>query len=623
MHRRGKQLAGYVLLLALSFLVATVAGYTPLGRQIDCDAYDWMFRLHRFAPWQPESAILAIDEGSLSQFGGVTGLRAMLAGALERLSTAQPKAVVVDLTLTDRGGDPREDDRLEAAMRGTRNLVLASEMLPSGESWQDPLPRFRQWAAAVGHVHAAPGEYDGVDRQIPLEKAALNRQRRWALSLEAFRLARGVGRIVESPEDLQVGGRLIPARREDARAVFIRFLPAQADGSTAIPRVPMRQLLADSAAAKLFRGKVVFIGVTAESAARDRLMTPISSMRPMPGVEIHASAFETLAHGQFLTSASDAEVAGVDLLMVILAAAVFLTFSGWAAYALGGVLLAVGCVLPYYLFTRGVVFPITSPLAAVWLAVAGAATYQHFVARRQLQRAEAEKSRYQQAVHFVTHEMRTPLTAIQGSSELMSRYELSEEKRKQITNLIHSESKRLARMIETFLNVEKLSAGQMELKRERVPVTGLTDACLERVQPLADRKRIRLRRVSVEDVTLMGDRELLEYAFYNLLTNAIKYSPAETEVTVSGHREGEDFWLAVQDQGIGMDQNELRNVFRKFYRTKKAVASGEAGTGIGLSIVEQIVSQHGGRIVATSAPGKGSCFTLVFPAMAEATRAGT
>ena len=114
--------------------------------------------------------------------------------------------------------------------------------------------------------------------------------------------------------------------------------------------------------------------------------------------------------------------------------------------------------------------------------------------------------------------------------------------------------------------------------------------------------------------TLSGDRELLEYAFYNLLTNAVKYSPAETEVHVSSDLAGGELRLAVRDQGIGMDSKELRQIFKKFYRTKRAEASGEVGTGIGLSIVEQIVTHHGGRIDVTSAPGKGSCFTMILKA---------
>ena len=106
----------------------------------------------------------------------------------------------------------------------------------------------------------------------------------------------------------------------------------------------------------------------------------------------------------------------------------------------------------------------------------------------------------------------------------------------------------------------------------------------------------------------------MEYAVYNLLTNAVKYSPPDTQVTVKCRLEGAQLRLSVQDQGIGMDAKELRQIFQKFYRTKRAEASGEAGTGIGLSIVEQIVQHHGGKMEVTSQPGQGSCFTIAFRA---------
>jgi signal transduction histidine kinase len=135
------------------------------------------------------------------------------------------------------------------------------------------------------------------------------------------------------------------------------------------------------------------------------------------------------------------------------------------------------------------------------------------------------------------------------------------------------------------------------------------------VRPVAERKRIAItvNPVAVE-LQLSGDRELMEYACYNLLTNAVKYSPQRTEVTVTARGEQGQVRIAVQDQGIGMDQKEVKQIFHKFYRTKKAEESGEAGTGIGLSIVQQIVEQHGGQIDVASHPGEGSCFTLVLPA---------
>src|SRR5439155_19353574 len=88
------------------------------------------------------------------------------------------------------------------------------------------------------------------------------------------------------------------------------------------------------------------------------------------------------------------------------------------------------------------------------------------------------------------------------------------------------------------------------------------------------------------------------------------------EGTASTGRDAGHVLIAVKDQGIGMDQKEVKQIFQKFYRTKKAEESGEAGTGIGLSIVQQIVEQHGGQIEVTSKPGEGSCFTLTLPAAA-------
>jgi two-component system phosphate regulon sensor histidine kinase PhoR len=266
---------------------------------------------------------------------------------------------------------------------------------------------------------------------------------------------------------------------------------------------------------------------------------------------------------------------------------------------------------PIFFFGRGVVFPLFGPAAVAWLSCAGAATYQHFFVRRQLRRSESEKSRYQQAIHWAAHEMRTPLTAIQGSSEIMTNYSLPEAKQKQLSEMINSESKRLARLIQTFLDVERLAEGQVELKREMFEAADLIGTCMRRVEPLASRKHISLSLETPIEGTLTGDRELIEYAFYNLLTNAVKYSPGDTRVSIFAERNGEELRISVRDQGIGMDAKEIKNIFKKFYRTQRAEQSGEVGTGIGLSIVEQIVTHHGGRMEVTSEPGKGSCFTMI------------
>jgi signal transduction histidine kinase len=601
--------------LAAAFVVAWLGSWRFFRSQLDNSAYDAMFRLYQPAPWQTQSAILAVDEATLAQYGGMR-IRKPLADALHLIAAVHPTAVAIDVTLTDTDVSPADDEALREAFCATPNLILGSLLQDDPVKWEEPNPRFASCAAAIGHMHAEPDDNDSVTRSISLEKY-IGRERRWAFAAEAFRISRGGALPLErqggyGSGDVEIGGVLIPARRtDDGRLMRVRYVPP----SIGIPKVSLLHLLEDPSLASQFAGKAVFVGVTAESIVRDRLFTPYAFGRTTTGIEINASAFETIAHGLFITDVGDEWVLLFSLTLVAAAGLSFRYLPGWWAYAGGASVLIASVVTPYICFTRGKVLSLATPLAAAALGNLTAAMYYHLVVRRAWRQEQSTRERYQQAMHFVTHEMRTPLSAIQGSSELISKYPLTEEKRKQVADLINSESKRLARMVEVFLHVERLTAGQMELKHEAIGVQPLVDVCVARVRPVAERKRI---AITVEpiggELQLSGDRELMEYACYNLLTNAVKYSPQKTEVTVVAARENGHVRIAVQDQGIGMDSKEVKQIFHKFYRTKKAEESGESGTGIGLSIVQQIVEQHGGEIEVTSKPGEGSCFTLVLPA---------
>ncbi len=607
--------------LALACLAAAVIlSWSAAGQQLDAWAYDFLLRLRPPAPHPPSAVVVALDEETLRANRGITHLRRPLAEVLKVIAGSGARAVAVDIQLADRD-DPDLDRTLSEALAATPNLVLATTLVEDSKTknvyWEDPLPDFSR-KAVLGHVHAHP-DLDGVSRLVLLEERAAGR-RRWALALEAFRLASGGAPIVESEGSLDLAGVSIPAARHDERALRVRYLP-----KGALERILVKDLIEHPGLASRLRDRAVFVGVTVQGGF-DRLMTPYSleEAAAMPGVEIHANLYETLARADFLLSVPNAVTLAIAL---TLAAALFLTFhllSGWSAFVLGFGLFLLGHVLPYLFFTRSQVLP-ASPLAAsAWFCFLGLGTRQYLVTRKKLGLAEAQRDRYQQAVHYVTHEMRTPLTAIQGSSELMGRYALSEEKRKEIAGLINRESRRLARMVEMFLSVERLSAGQLELKREPVPGAEILAMCLDRARPLAERKQIRLHFDSPPsapearvDPLISGDREFLEYACYNLITNAIKYSPPGTDILASVERAGNAVRLSVQDHGYGMDEQEVQRVFQKFYRTRRAQESGEAGTGIGLALVEEIVVAHGGAIEVESRVNHGSRFTLVLPRAAE------
>ncbi|MEO8369545.1 MAG: CHASE2 domain-containing protein [Candidatus Solibacter sp.] len=613
--------ASYVGLLAASFALALFISYI-FGPQINDYAYDSMFRAYRPPkPARSESVVLAIDELTLIECGGIRGIRTPIARALQILAPAKPKAVAIDVILADRNA--AEDPALAAAFHATRNLVLSTELIDNATQWEDPRPEFVE-GARLGHVSTAM-DRDGLTRSILIDQHNARVQRR-ALALEAFLLSRGVDVPREDLEFTQlrgglsrttfhVGNTAIPIlvnSRDHRRMMRVRFNPPD----LTVPHVSMKRLIDDPSSAAQFAGKVVFVGVTANSEIHDRLFTPFGMT---PGTEINAAAFETMAQGTFLTDVGTLWENVSALIVLIAIGLAFRYLPGWWAYGAGFILLVGAMLTPYVFFLNHRVFPFATSFFVAWFGTLTAASYYHLVVRRNLRIEQTSRERYQQAMHFVTHEMRTPLSAIQGSSELISRYALTDDKRKQIALLINSESKRLARMVEIFLNVERLSAGQMELKQEAISIKDMMEVCLERVRPLGDRKHIGITLDPIPgDFLVTGDRELLEYACYNLLTNAVKYSPQKTEVTASAWKADTSIHIAVKDQGIGMDQKEVKQIFQKFYRTKKAEESGEAGTGIGLSIVQQIVEQHGGRIEVTSRPGAGSCFTVIMAARAAA-----
>ena len=596
----------YSAIGVLSAVVAALLSYTSLAGQFDNNLEDWLARLKPLATPARRTAILAFDERTLMEHNGIRGLRRTLAAALERLASAPPEVVAVDLTLAE-AGDAADDAKLEQAFAHTRNLVLVCEMMPDGRLWQDPPLIFLRRAAAVGHDNALPGPYDNVNRRIALERVA-GQSRRFALSLEALRLAMGAQNIESSPTDLGVGPILIESRWDQGRPMRVHYRD-----SALTPHVSIADLLREPSAAKSLAGKVVFVGVTALSRSADRLFTPLSTQRPLPGVEFHAQAFETMASGEFLY---DAPLAWPLLLSLLGAAAITLMFClsppRWT-YPASAVVVVFLHLTPWLAYKGNVVLPASAPIATAWIAFLSAFSYRFFVVRRRLEVSEQTSERYQRAFRFVAHELRTPLTAIQGSGEMLTRYNLPEEKRRQLAGMIQTESRRLAKMITTFLDVEKMSAGQMELRLESVSLVDLIGPVVERAGPLAERKQIEILIEVGSGITLSADRELMEYVVYNLLTNAIKYSTPGKQVLISAAARRDMVTLTVRDNGIGMDENDLKHLFTRFFRSQRAVQSGETGTGIGLVIVEQIVTQHGGRIEVTSKPGEGSAFTVLLP----------
>jgi signal transduction histidine kinase len=214
-------------------------------------------------------------------------------------------------------------------------------------------------------------------------------------------------------------------------------------------------------------------------------------------------------------------------------------------------------------------------------------------------------------VTLVSHEMRTPLTAIQGMTELMAAYEIEPVRRKEMALAINDEVKRLARMIDEYLDIARLEMRKTAPRKVPLHLELVIERCLLLFEPLAQEKSIRLvRKFDRALMPILADGDLLSRVFSNLISNAIKYSPPGTEIQVSTQYASDKICVKVQDQGYGIPPNDIERIFEKFYRVPRLQDADVPGTGLGLSFVREIVELHGGTVAAQSSPGFGSVFTV-------------
>jgi signal transduction histidine kinase len=247
-------------------------------------------------------------------------------------------------------------------------------------------------------------------------------------------------------------------------------------------------------------------------------------------------------------------------------------------------------------------------LAFVW----GAAYFMARAIRR-----EAVVARLQSDfVAAVSHEFRSPLTTVRQMAEMLDDDRVpSDERRHKYYKIIAGEAARLQRLVETLLNFGKMEAGAERYRFVDLDLAALVREVVEDVTAQAgdSRKAIEIEGPESE-VRVRADESALALALRNLIDNAIKYSPGQPLVWVRCRRERDRAAICVVDRGVGIPRSEQRSIFGKFVRGRAAIEANIKGTGVGLSMVQQIVAAHGGEIELQSEPGRGSTFTLLLPA---------
>ena len=220
-------------------------------------------------------------------------------------------------------------------------------------------------------------------------------------------------------------------------------------------------------------------------------------------------------------------------------------------------------------------------------------------------------------VSLMAHEFRTPITSITGFAELLSMDDRIPPDAREFLDIIGNEAQRLTKMISTFLAVSKLEAAdRQEVFKVPLRLDELVNETLESFQGEAKRKRIRL--TAEKPVTrvppVAADKMLITQVVYNLVDNAIRYSPERTTVTVTTKLELETVRVEVEDRGFGIPSNAIDRVWEKFYRVmQEGQIKDDKSTGLGLAFVKEVVEQHGGSVTVESQFGLGSKFSFTLP----------
>jgi two-component system phosphate regulon sensor histidine kinase PhoR len=218
----------------------------------------------------------------------------------------------------------------------------------------------------------------------------------------------------------------------------------------------------------------------------------------------------------------------------------------------------------------------------------------------------------------VSHELKTPLTAIQGFAETLLGGALDDlQNRQRFVEIIRDHARRLARLTDDLLRLSQMEAGKLELELRPLSVARVIESCVETTSYKAAEKQLTVQIECPQDLPpVRGDVNRLQDVLQNLLDNAVQYTPPGGRVTVRAQAAGREVIVTVSDTGIGIPRADQERIFERFYRVDVARSREAGGTGLGLAIAKHLVEAHGGRIWVESSVGQGSDFHFSIPAAA-------
>lgn len=387
--------------------------------------------------------------------------------------------------------------------------------------------------------------------------------------------------------------------------------------------ISFMQILNNTFDHEQIKDKIVLIGRDTLEDSRDYIVSPYSRNNyDMTNLEMHANIFDTL----ILNRAPILPRETYDFILTLLIAIVTV----WVVLALrptrglmilGGVLLAFA-LLSFALFaTARVWIGMAHPLLAIFICYyffipyrlirENRKSWEYYQRNKLLTEVEELKSNF---LRMMSHDLKTPLARIQGMADIMGQEaENLNDKQREALQKINSSSEELVEFIGSVLSLNRIEGKEVKLHLKSKDVNKLVHDVVNRCADLAKKKSIQVILELEPLFSMKMDEDLIRQVLMNLLENAIKYSHENSKILITTEEHDGQAMIQVADQGVGIDQADLPNIFDKFYRARDVKDSEIKGSGLGLYLAKYFVQLHSGHIYAESEPGKGSTFTVQLP----------
>jgi signal transduction histidine kinase len=556
--------------------------------------------------------IINIDSKTVEKFKKIPDL-SLHAEMLKKLKLAQPKAVVYVSNFTTFEGSKVDKARFKSLALEFPNFMLQSEEM--------------ELKGEAGSKLTMPTEFEGLklvsgpktaDRTI-LAKDGVTRRVIYSYQDQVLMQAQLAALV--KPELLQESNISGLLDLFDSKQIFIRWQKAGR-----FPTVRFEDLIEGQISSDFFTNKIVLIGDDLGQNLKGYITAPfnVSGSSPlMTNTEYHANAIETFIKNSAPIQASRwvnwllTSLISILTIHVVLSLRPLKGLQILVGAAAGFILLA---WLLFWLCDLWIIM--TQPLLAIFLCyyffipyrliIENRKSWEYFEKNKILKQVEVLKSNF---ISMMSHDLKTPIARIQGMTDVILKDQapLSSTQRDAIDTIRFS-AQDLLTIINSILSYAKIESQGVQLMKQAKDINVLITDVVKRHDFMARVKHMKITTELEPLFSVLVDPDVLKQVFSNLLENAIKYSPENSEVKVIS-RESSDGFIEVQfiDQGPGIAEDELSQVFMKFFRSRNAKASPVKGSGLGLYLAKYFVELHHGQINVQSFPGNGSAFTVKLP----------